>query len=109
MFGTASSQLPARSPDRNPTPWGTLIILAGVLALLTAGAAQSKFAPRLRLAFGSCLTIIFLAMFVGGCGGAGTTSTSPPYTGTPKGTSTFTIMGTSGTVTISTTVTVTVQ
>jgi hypothetical protein len=58
-------------------------------------------------AFATCVAIVALATILVGCGGP--TTTTPPYTGTAKGAATFTVTGTSGTVTISTPVTVTVQ
>jgi subtilase family serine protease len=107
-FGTASSNLPARPPDRSPWPWGTLGIFAALAALFAAGMIQLQYTPRRRLAFGSCLAVIALAAVLIGCGGGSASSTSM-YTGTPKGTATFTVMGTSGATTISTQVSVTVQ
>ena len=68
---------------------------------------QLHYAPRRRLALGSCLAVIVLATVLIGCGSG--TSSTPTYTGTPKGTATFTVMGTSGATTISTQVIVTVQ
>ena len=108
-FGTASSKLPARPSNRGPWPWGTLGIFAALAALLAAGMIQLQYAPRRRLAFGSCLAVIALATVLIACGSSGSASSTPPYTGTPKGTATFTVMGTSGATTISTQVTVTVQ
>jgi len=61
-----------------------------------------------RLAFGMCLVAYALASVLIGCGGT-TYSPPPQYTGTPKGSSTFTVTGVSGTTTISTQATVTIQ
>jgi pimeloyl-ACP methyl ester carboxylesterase len=109
-FQTSSSELPPGPSNRVPWPWETLGISVALAALL-AGTNQLRHAPRRRLALGMCLAVFALAPLLISCGGGGRTSYSPPptYTGTPKGPATFTVSGTSGTTTISTKVTVTVQ
>ena len=104
-FSTASSKLPPPPSNRSPWPWGTLGFSAALAALLTAGMIQSRHVPKRRLAFGMCLAVVSMAAVLIGCGG---NSSSSAYTGTPKGTATFTVTGTSGTTTISTQVSVTV-
>jgi hypothetical protein len=105
-LSTSNSELPASPSNRNTSPWETLRILAALATLLMVGIAQLGIARPRRLAFGVCLRILALSSVLIGCGGG---SPSTPYTGTPKGTATFTVTGTSGTTTISTPVTVTVQ
>ena len=101
-FSTASSSVPPAPSNRNPWPWETLG-LSAVLATLSAVAMiQLRRAPSGRLAFGMCLAIVALAAVLAGC-------SSAAYTGTPKGAATFTVTGTSGSTTISTPVSVTVQ
>ncbi len=106
-FGTSSSSVPAGPSNRDPWLWGALGILAAFAALWAVKTPQLQFAPRRRLAYGSCLSLMALAMILVGCGPA--TPTPPPYTGTPKGTATFTVTGSSGGTIIETLVTVTVQ
>jgi hypothetical protein len=110
-FGTSSSELPAGPSDRGPWPWEILGISAALAALFLAGMNQLRQAPSRRLAFGICLAVFALASLLIGCGGSGSGSFSstPAYTGTPKGPATFSVMGVSGTTTISVPVTVTVQ
>ena len=105
MFGTSSSELPSRPSGPGPWLWVLLGILAAVATL--SEMIQIQSVPRRRLTFASCLTVVALAMVMIGCGSP--TYNVAPYTGTPKGTANFTVIGTSGTTTISTTVTVTVQ
>ncbi len=109
-FGTSSSGLPVGPSHRDPWPWGAFGLTAALATLFAAGMNQLRHAPRRRLAFSMCLAVIVLGCALIGCGGGGTGSNSTPeYTGTPKGSATFTVMGVSGTTTISIPVTVTVQ
>ena len=111
-FGTLSAELPANPAKWNPWPWGTLGIFGVFVALLAASMIQLHQGPRRRLALGMCLAVFALASVLVGCaGGSGSTdnSSGSTYTGTPKGTTTFTVTGTSGTTTISTQVSATVQ
>lgn len=105
-FGTSSSNLPPQPLNWNPWPWGALMIL-GALALTAIGFPTGGNATPRRLVFGSYLTVMALAALLIGCGGSGNSAST--YTGTPKGAATFTVTGTSGTIAISTQVTVTVQ
>jgi hypothetical protein len=107
-FATQSSGLPANPTNRSPWPWGFLGISATLAALFTAGMIQLRRVPRHRLAFGMCICVIALASVLIGCGGGGYSS-GPPYTGTLKGTATFTVTGVSGATTITTPVSVSVQ
>jgi hypothetical protein len=107
MFGTSSSMLPAHPSNRRPWPWQPLGISVALLSLMILFTIQRQYAPKYRLAFGSCLAILALATVMTGCTSSGTPNLG--NTGTPKGTSTFTVTGTSGSTTISTQVTVTVQ
>jgi hypothetical protein len=110
MLETSSSRLPAGPSNRGPSPWRMLGFPAALAALLAAGMIQSRKASRRRLAFGMCLAVFALASVLISCGGGGSNSSyTPTYTGTPKGSATFTVMGTSGTTTISTQVSVIVQ
>jgi subtilase family serine protease len=108
-FSTMSSGLPANPTNRSPWPWGALGFSAALAALCAAGMIQLRHVPRHRLAFGMCICVIALASVLIGCGGGGYSTGPPPYTGTPKGTATFTVTGVSGATTISTPVSVTVQ
>jgi pseudomonalisin len=107
-FSTMSSGLPANPANRSPWPWGALGFSAALAGLFAFGMIQLRRVPRHRLAFGMCICVIALASVLIGCGGGGY-SAGPPYTGTPKGTATFTVTGVSGATTISTPVSVTVQ
>jgi uncharacterized repeat protein (TIGR03803 family) len=78
------------------------------LAALLAG-RDERFKPlavRARLAFGAAMLLAALAT---GCGGGGGSSAPPPAPGTPAGTYTLTVTGTSTGLTHSTTVSMTVQ
>lgn len=109
-LGTSSSALPAGPSNHAPWPWGIFGISAALAALFAAGMIQSRHAPRRRLAFGMCIVVFALGLVLTSCGGAGSSYSPPPTpTGTPKGPATFTVRGTSGSITISTQVTVTVQ
>jgi hypothetical protein len=94
--------VPPAPSNRSPWPWGTLGLSATLAALSAAGMILSWRAPRCRVAFGMCLAIVSLAAVLVGC-------SSAAYTGTPRGAATFTVTGTSGSTTISTPVSVTVQ
>jgi hypothetical protein len=107
-FSTANSGLPANPSNRSPWPWGALGFSAALAAVFAVGMIQLRRVPRHHLAFGMCICVIALASVLIGCGGGGY-SAGPPYTGTPKGTATFTVTGVSGATTISTPVSVTVQ
>jgi hypothetical protein len=110
MFETSSSRLPASPSNRDPWPWRILGFSTALAALLAAGVIGSRHDSRRRVAFSLCLAIFALALVLVGCRGGGSSSGStPPYTGTPKGSATFTVIGTSGTTTISTQVSVVVQ
>ncbi len=104
-FGTSSSRLPAAPSNRDP--WRMPGIFVALAALLAVGMIFWRSAPRWRLAFSMCLTVVALAMALAACG----TSYNPAssYTGTAKGLTSFTVMGVSGATTISVPVSVTVQ
>jgi len=108
-FMTSSSELPGSSPNRNPRPWilpGISVLMA---ALFAAGMTRLRHVPQRRLAFGLCWVVLVAAMALVGCAGGGSSSSASPYTGTPKGPTTFTATGISGNTTISTPVSLTIQ
>jgi hypothetical protein len=104
-FETASSELPMRPTNRTPGPWWVPEISMLLAALFAAGMIRFRHAPPRRIAFGACLVVVALAIVLVGCAN----SSSPTYTGTPKGPVAFTVTGTSGATTISAPVSVTVQ
>jgi hypothetical protein len=79
--------------------WRTVPLLVA-FSLLLFLARKQRFAVRLGI---SAAMVAFLAL--AGCGGGSHTPTG----GTPKGTSTLTVTGTSGSLTSSATVTLTVN
>jgi hypothetical protein len=104
----ARSTMPPQAP-RNGMPALPSTSLAVVLATLFAMAttlAQGR-AARLRVVSCSCFAIFALAVLLSGCGAI--TSTGPANSGTPTGAASFTVTGTSGTITITTIVKVAVQ
>ncbi len=104
-FETASSELPTQPSDRTPGPRWVLEISMLLAALFAAGMIRFRHAPPRRIAFGACLVVVALAIVLVGCA----SSSSPTYTGTPKGPAAFTVTGTSGATTISAPLSVTVQ
>ena len=89
---------PSSTPDTRMFLWRT-VPLFSVFSLLLFLARRQRFAIRLSMA---AAMAGFLAL--AGCGGGHT-----PTGGTPKGTSTVTVTGTSGTITSSATVSLTVN
>ena len=81
----------------------------GLVALLAAavGTIGWRRAPRRRLAFGLGFAVVVLAATIAGCGSSGGASSG--YTGTPRGSASFTVMAQSGSTTVSTPVSVTIQ
>jgi hypothetical protein len=108
----ASSLLPA--PQIRPTwPFGLVGSFMALAAILCAGYIPWG-RPWPRLAFGMCLTAFMLAAVIGGCSGSGSyggngNGSIGGSIGTSKGPATFTVIGTSGTTTVSTSVSVDVQ
>jgi hypothetical protein len=90
---------PSSSPDTRMLLWRTVPLLVAFSLLLFLSRKQ-RFAVRLGI---SAAMVAFLAL--AGCGGGSHTPTG----GTPKGTSTLTVTGTSGSLTSSATVTLTVN
>jgi Beta-propeller repeat len=90
---------PSPSPDMRMLLWRTVPLLVA-FSLLLFLARKQRFAVRLGI---SAAMVVFLAL--AGCGGGSHTPTG----GTPKGTSTLTVTGTSGSLTSSATVTLTVN
>jgi len=89
---------PSSTPDTRMRLWRTVPLFLA-LSLLLFLARRQRFAIRLSMA---AAMVGFLAL--AGCGGGHT-----PTGGTPKGTSTVTVTGTSGTLTSSATVSLTVN
>jgi len=109
-FMTSDSELPGSPSNRSPWPRGLPEISASLAALFAVGIIRFRHAPRWLLAFSVCWIVLVLATALVGCaGGGGGSSSASSYTGTPKGPATFTVTGTSGTTTISTSVSVTIQ
>jgi hypothetical protein len=90
---------PSSSPDIRMLLWRTVPLFIA-FALLFFTARKQRFAVRVGI---SAAMLAFLAL--AGCGG----SSHTPTGGTPKGTSTLTVTGTSGSLTSSATVTLTVN
>jgi hypothetical protein len=103
----AGSTMPAPAPQ-NGVPTLPSTGLAAALAAFLAMAALAPSRPgRLRVVSCSCLAMFALAALLSGCGAL--TSSAPVNSGTPTGAASFTVTGTSGTITITTTVKVTVE
>jgi hypothetical protein len=103
----AGSTMPPQAP-RNGVPALSGTGLAAALAAFLAMAALVRSrAGRLRVVSCSCLAMFALAVLLSGCGAI--TSTGPASSGTPTGATSFIVTGTSGTITITTIVKVTVQ
>ncbi len=102
---TANSMSP-RLPLKPPAPWWPVTIALGtsVVALI--------FLRRSRRALSASLAVLFLALAVA-CGGGGSSSSSTPpppaLGGTPPGSYSITISGTSGTLVHNATATLVVQ
>jgi hypothetical protein len=90
---------PSSSPDMPMLLWRTVPLVVA-FSLLLFSSRKQRFAVRLGI---SAAMVAFLAL--AGCGGGSHTPTG----GTPKGTSTLTVTGTSGSLTSSATVTLTVN
>lgn len=104
----AGSKMPARSPRNSAPTLPSTGFAAAVVALFAMAVALARGrAARLRFVSCSCVAIFALAVLLGGCGAI--TSSAPTIPGTPTGAASFTVTGTSGTITITTTVKVTVQ
>jgi hypothetical protein len=97
--------------DQSPGNWPEMpmILLGGLLLLVGAAALQAR-AKRRPLA-GATLAGLLLLLLVGlaKCGGGNGSSGGGGNPGTPAGTYTITVTGTSGTVTSAAQVTLTVQ
>jgi hypothetical protein len=103
----AGSKMPAPGP-RNGVPALPSTGLAAALAAFLAMAALVLIrVGRLRVVSCSCLAMFAMAVLLSGCGAL--TSSAPMNSGTPPGAASFTVTGTSGTITITTIVKVAVQ
>jgi hypothetical protein len=93
-----------------PGSWLWTFGVLGSLLVIRRAAGKNAFAPHLRTCF--CLAII---AFAAGCaGGGGVTAPPPPPPppgggGTPAGTYALTVTGTSGSVTRTTSINLTVK
>jgi hypothetical protein len=78
------------------------------IALLLGNAVRRWIPWRIRRRCLAVCALVCAVILIGSCGGGGGNNT-PPYTGTPKGTYQVSVLGTSGNMTASTTVTLIVQ
>ncbi len=109
---TAASAVPPSAAPRDPGPW-LLAAWFGLLFLLAALALVArKNEKKLGMGIASCALLLLLLAPVFSCGGGGTSSnnpTPPSNPGTPAGTYTVTVTGSSNQLEHSTTVSLTVQ
>ncbi len=114
---TAPGMIPG-APSAQPwTPPPVLIVLLALLAIALFAVVRAGFKPALahRPAWrtgcylAAVLVLAVLAVSCGGGGGGGGGPTPPPNPGTPPGTYMVSVRGVSGSITRTTTVTLTVQ
>jgi len=105
----AGSKLPPVQPQGGPFPLQGFRLATLLAALFAAATLLWRRVPRWRLASCACLATFALALAIGGCGAVGYSSNTPATPGTPAGPAAITVTGTSGGITISTVVNVTVQ
>jgi hypothetical protein len=105
---SSSKLTPPSSRKVFPAPTA-LGVAAFFAALLAAATLMWRQAPRLRFVCCACVATFALAAILGGCGVTGYTLRTPPASGTPTGTASFTVTGISGSTTVSTVLNVTVR
>jgi hypothetical protein len=104
---TAGSELPPVQPYKGPLLPGVPGFSAILCALLAAGMIKFRQAPQRRLAFGTCLAVVALALTMVGCGTVSSSGSGSP--GTPPSPTAITVTGTSGMTTVTAVVNVIVQ
>jgi Beta-propeller repeat/Cep192 domain 4/HYDIN/CFA65/VesB-like, Ig-like domain len=101
------------TPPLSEFPWSVWFLASAVLMASLVAKARFSSARHLKpvalMALAACLLVIAAWTGCGGGGGGGGGSSSPPATGTPAGNYTITVSGTSGTLSSTTTFTLTVQ
>jgi pseudomonalisin len=110
-FGTSSAKSPASPVNGNPMPMELLLIAAAAATALLAAwnFESSRRLRRWKPAICALSVTLALGAVMAGCGGSYNSGGNTAYTGTIKGSTTFTVTATSASITISTPVTVTVQ
>jgi hypothetical protein len=104
---TTQSASLVRSPASElklPPPSWQAIFAALAIVFLSLMSRRSRLSAQFAL-----LALSLSALLALGCGGSHSAPPPPPSGGTPKGTSTLTLTGTSGTMNNSTSVTLTVN
>ncbi len=107
---TAGALVPPVNPWRWPAPpaaWPMVLALLVATTLVVFAAHRNRRAWRAMLALAAIVLVAGLTVSCGGGGGGG--SVPPPAPGTPRGTFAITVTGTSGAISRTATVTLTVN